>query len=131
MPKCMIDGREVEFTPGQNLIEVAKSAGIEIPVFCYHPGLSVVAQCRMCAVEIEKFPKLQTACSTPAQDGMVVKTQSDKVTRNSVMRPLAVWRMIFQLSIRPKPSVISCSPVLMFVRMRVPLKRSRAPLSCS
>jgi NADH-quinone oxidoreductase subunit G len=82
----------VEFTPGQNLIEVAKSAGIEIPLFCYHPGLSVVAQCRMCAVEIEKFPKLQTACSTPAADGMVVKTQSDKVKQNqkSVMEFLLI-----------------------------------------
>jgi NADH-quinone oxidoreductase subunit G len=79
MPKCVIDGREVEFTPGQNLIEVAKKAGVEIPVFCYHPGLSVVAQCRMCYVEIEKMPKLQTACSTPAADGMVVHTQSEKV----------------------------------------------------
>ncbi|MEN9722934.1 MAG: putative NADH-quinone oxidoreductase chain [Pseudomonadota bacterium] len=92
MPKCIIDGREVEFTPGQNLIEVAKSAGIEIPLFCYHPGLSVVAQCRMCAVEIEKFPKLQTACSTAAQDGMVVKTQSEKVKQNqkSVMEFLLI-----------------------------------------
>ncbi|MBU6375149.1 MAG: (2Fe-2S)-binding protein [Bdellovibrionales bacterium] len=92
MPKCIIDGREVEFTPGQNLIDVAKSAGIEIPFFCYHPGLSVVAQCRMCAVEIEKFPKLQTACSTPATEGMVVKTQSDKVKQNqkSVMEFLLI-----------------------------------------
>jgi NADH-quinone oxidoreductase subunit G len=82
MPKCIIDGREVEFTPGQNLIEVAKSAGIDIPLFCYHPGLSVVAQCRMCAVEIEKMPKLQTACSTMATEGMVVKTKSEKTKEN-------------------------------------------------
>jgi NADH-quinone oxidoreductase subunit G len=74
----MIDGREVEFTPGQNLIDVAKKVGIEIPFFCYHPGLSVVAQCRMCMVEIEKMPKLQTACSTKAAEGMVVKTKSEK-----------------------------------------------------
>ncbi len=87
MPKCIIDGREVEFTPGQNLIEAAKSAGIDIPLFCYHPGLSVVAQCRMCAVEIEKMPKLQTACSTLATEGMVVKTKSQKTVenQNSVM----------------------------------------------
>ena len=64
MPECIIDGTKVTFTQGENLVEVAKKIGIEIPVFCYHPGLSVVAQCRMCAVEIEKFPKLQTACST-------------------------------------------------------------------
>lgn len=82
MPKCTIDGREVEFAPGQNLIEVARKVNVEIPYFCYHPGLSVVAQCRMCAVEIEKMPKLQTACSTVATDGMVVKTRSDKSKQN-------------------------------------------------
>ncbi len=82
MPKCTIDGREIEFTPGQNLIEVAKKGGIDIPLYCYHPGLSVVAQCRMCAVEIEKMPKLQTACSTAAVDGMVVKTKSEKTVAN-------------------------------------------------
>ena len=81
MPKCMIDGREVEFTPGQNLIEVAKKAGIDIPFFCYHPGLTVVAQCRMCTVEIEKMPKLQTACSTAATEGMVVKTEAERRCR--------------------------------------------------
>jgi NADH-quinone oxidoreductase subunit G len=81
MPKCTIDGREVEFTAGENLINVAKRAGIDIPVFCYHPGLTVVAQCRMCLVEVEKMPKLQTACSTNAGDGMVVKTQSDAVVK--------------------------------------------------
>ncbi len=82
MPKCIIDGKEVEWKPGENLIEVARRAAIQIPYFCYHPGLSVVAQCRMCAVEIEKMPKLQTACSTPPTEGMVVKTTSDRVKGN-------------------------------------------------
>jgi NADH-quinone oxidoreductase subunit G len=92
MPKCIIDGREVEFTPGQNLIEVAKKAGIDVPFFCYHPGLSVVAQCRMCTVEIEKMPKLQTACSTVATEGMVVKTKSPRALQNqkSVMEFLLI-----------------------------------------
>ncbi len=92
MPKCTIDGREIEFTPGQNLIEVAKKGGIEIPLFCYHPGLSVVAQCRMCAVEVEKMPKLQTACSTAATDGMVVHTKSERSVQNqkSVMEFLLI-----------------------------------------
>ncbi len=92
MPKCTIDGREAEFSPGEKLIEVAKRVGVEIPVFCYHEGLTVVAQCRMCAVEIEKMPKLQTACSTPAADGMVVKTQSEKTKKNqaSVMEFLLI-----------------------------------------
>ena len=81
MPKCTIDGKEVEFKPGENLVTVAKRAGAEIPVFCYHPGLSVVAQCRMCYVEVEKMPKLQTACSTVAAEGMVVKTNSENVKK--------------------------------------------------
>lgn len=81
MPKCTIDGKEVEFAPGENLITVAKRAGVEIPVFCYHPGLSVVAQCRMCYVEVEKMPKLQTACSTTATEGMVVKTNTENVKK--------------------------------------------------
>lgn len=82
MPKCTIDGREVEFAAGENLIEVARRVGVEIPYFCYHPGLTVVAQCRMCAVEVEKMPKLQTACSTPASEGMVVRTNSDRAKQN-------------------------------------------------
>ena len=92
MPKCTIDGREVEFSAGENLIEVARKAGIEVPYFCYHPGLSIVAQCRMCAVEIEKMPKLQTACSTPAGDGMVVHTKSERAKQNqkSIMEFLLI-----------------------------------------
>jgi NADH-quinone oxidoreductase subunit G len=92
MAKCTIDGREVEFAPGENLIEIARRVGVEIPYFCYHPGLSVVAQCRMCAVEVEKMPKLQTACSTPAADGMVVHTRSERAKSNqkSIMEFLLV-----------------------------------------
>ncbi len=92
MPTCTIDGIKIEFEEGENLIKIAKKAGIEIPVFCYHPGLSVVAQCRMCAVDVEKMPKIQTACSTVAQDGMIVSTQTDRVkkARESVMEFLLV-----------------------------------------
>jgi NADH-quinone oxidoreductase subunit G len=82
MPKCTIDGKSVEFQAGTNLIEVARQAGIEIPYYCYHPAMTVVAQCRMCAVEIEGMPKLQTACSTPATEGMVVKTTSERAKAN-------------------------------------------------
>jgi NADH-quinone oxidoreductase subunit G len=79
MPKLKIDGVEYEFTPGETIIQVADRNGIDIPRFCYHPALSVVAQCRMCAVEVEKMPKMQTACSTPCADNMVVYTKSEKV----------------------------------------------------
>ena len=77
--KLTIDGREVTAAPGTLLIEAARRAGIEIPAFCYYPGLSLQAACRMCLVEIEKAPKLQTACTVPVGEGMVVHTNTPKV----------------------------------------------------
>lgn len=92
MPKLSIDNREIEFNPGQTVIEAAKAAGIEIPHFCWHPGLSVSGNCRICLVEIEKLPKLAIACSTVATEGMVVHTKSQKVTdaQNAVMEFLLI-----------------------------------------
>jgi NADH-quinone oxidoreductase subunit G len=78
MPKLTIDGKEVEVADGLNLILAAEQAGIEIPHYCYHPGLSVPGNCRMCLVDVEKAPKLQIACNTRAADGMVVHTKSAK-----------------------------------------------------
>jgi NADH-quinone oxidoreductase subunit G len=70
-----IDGRQVQVPKGMGLVEAAATAGIEIPVFCYEPRLGpAVGACRMCLVEIEGMPKLQTGCSTPVADGMVVHT---------------------------------------------------------
>lgn len=74
-----IDGRQVATSPGTLVIEAAKKQGIEVPSFCYHPGLSLQAACRMCLVEVEKMPKLQTACTLVATDGMVVKTDTPTV----------------------------------------------------
>jgi len=71
MPELTIDNREVEFNPGQTIIEAAKNAGIDIPRFCWHPGLSTSGNCRICLVEIEKNPKLVISCSTAAAEGMV------------------------------------------------------------
>jgi NADH-quinone oxidoreductase subunit G len=87
MPKVTIDGRDIEVPAGTNLIEAARQLGIEIPHYCYHPGLSIAGQCRLCMVEIEKTPRPTIACNTHAVDGMVVHTQSDRVkeTRRSVM----------------------------------------------
>jgi NADH-quinone oxidoreductase subunit G len=81
MPKLTIDGKELEVPAGTNLIEAAKCLGSEIPHFCYHPGLSVAGNCRMCLVEIEKAPKLQIACNTAVAEGMVVITTSEKVKK--------------------------------------------------
>jgi NADH-quinone oxidoreductase subunit G len=75
-----IDGREVQVPENTMLVDAAKHGDIEIPVFCYEPKLGhPVGACRMCLVEIEGIPKLQTGCSTPVKDGMVVYTQTDRV----------------------------------------------------
>ena len=73
-----IDDREVVVPKGTLLVEAAKSVGIDIPVFCYEPRLAPVGACRMCLVEIEKMPRLQTACTTPVSDGMIVQTSAAK-----------------------------------------------------
>jgi NADH-quinone oxidoreductase subunit G len=69
-----IDGREVTVPKGTLVVEAAKTVGIEIPIFCYHPKLKPVGACRMCLVEIEKMPRLQTACTSPVAEGMVVNS---------------------------------------------------------
>jgi formate dehydrogenase alpha subunit len=77
--KIKMNDQEIEIEKGTLLIEAAKKAGVEIPHFCYHPKLKPDANCRMCLVEVEKMPKLQTSCSTPATDGMIVRTETPKV----------------------------------------------------
>jgi NADH-quinone oxidoreductase subunit G len=71
-----IDGRNVQAPKGMLVIDAAKTAGIEIPAFCYYEGLTLQAACRMCLVEIEKTPKLQASCTIPVGEGMVVHTDS-------------------------------------------------------
>jgi NADH-quinone oxidoreductase subunit G len=78
MPTVEIDGQRIEVEDGVTVIVAAERAGIEIPHYCWHPGLSIAGNCRMCLVEIEKSPKLQIACNTRVTDGMVVLTQSEK-----------------------------------------------------
>lgn len=73
-----IDGQEVTVAKGTNVLEAAKSIGIEISAFCYHPGLSIAACCRQCLVTIEKWPKLQPSCQVIAADEMVVHTEDEK-----------------------------------------------------
>jgi NADH-quinone oxidoreductase subunit G len=74
-----INDRDVQVPPGTLLIEATRRIGTEVPSFCYYPGLSLQAACRMCLVEIEKMPKLQTACTVVATEGMVVRTSSEQV----------------------------------------------------
>jgi len=103
MPEVIIDDIPIQFTGKANIMELARGAGIEIPGFCYHPGLSVAGNCRMCLVEIgmparEKdgsvskdesgkvkisfLPKLQPACYQEPADGMVIRTNTEKVITN-------------------------------------------------
>ena len=74
-----VDGKKLTVPAGTLLIEACKSTGIEVPSFCYYPNLSLQGACRMCLVEIEKMPKLQTACTTPVAEGMIVATETDKI----------------------------------------------------
>jgi NADH-quinone oxidoreductase subunit G len=78
MPKIEIDDQTIEVEDGVTVIQAADRLGIEIPHYCWHPGLSIAGNCRMCLVEIEKAPKLQIACNTRVTDGMVVHTKSEK-----------------------------------------------------
>ncbi|MBZ0171363.1 MAG: (2Fe-2S)-binding protein, partial [Phycisphaerales bacterium] len=95
MPTITINGHVLEFEPGEKIIQVANRAGIEIPQYCYHDGLSVPAQCRICLAEIwapnprndnkvepQMGGKLQPTCSTPAANGMVVYANSPKAVAN-------------------------------------------------
>jgi NADH-quinone oxidoreductase subunit G len=91
--KLTIDGREVAAVEGTMLVDAAKQGDVEIPYFCYEPKLGApVGACRMCLVEIEGIPKLQTSCSTPVRDGMVVNTEVQRVkdAQNSIVEFLLV-----------------------------------------
>jgi len=97
MPRVIVDGTEIELAPDEriNAIQAAERAGIAIPHYCWHPGLSVVASCRMCLVEtgtrnaetgaVTMLPKLVPACQTPAADGTVLVTNSEKVRASRAM----------------------------------------------
>ncbi len=74
-----LNGKTLRAPAGTLLIEAARQNGVEIPAFCYYPGLSLQAACRMCLVDIEKRPKLATACTEPVMEGMVVWSDNEKI----------------------------------------------------
>src|SRR5215472_3146099 len=76
-----VDGKQLTSLAGTLLIDAGKFAGIEIPAFCYYPGLSLQAACRMCLVRIEKMPQLQTAGTTTVTEGMVVQTETPEIAQ--------------------------------------------------
>ena len=103
--ELIVDGTKIKAKEGQTIIEAIYAAGMELPHFCWHPDLSVSGSCRMCLVEVGREqvgkegntavvynPKLQIACATPAQDGMIINASSEKVlkARKGVMEFLLI-----------------------------------------
>ncbi len=74
-----VDGQEVAVGAGSTVLDAAKKAGIYVPTLCFHPDLAPYGACRLCIVEIEKMRGLPTACTTPATEGMVVKTSTEQI----------------------------------------------------
>jgi len=97
MPTFSVDGAVIGFAEGRSILEALDDAGllmngIDVPHYCWHPKLPVDGSCRLCQVEVEGMTKLQTACNTPARDGMVVHTKNARVSaaREGVMELLLV-----------------------------------------
>jgi NADH-quinone oxidoreductase subunit G len=82
MPKITVDGKTIEAKDRQMILQACNDAGIALPQYCYHPGLSIPASCRICLVEVEGLPKLVPSCQTPVRDGMVVHSTSSKAIAN-------------------------------------------------
>jgi NADH-quinone oxidoreductase subunit G len=97
MPKITFDGVEIEAAEGRTILQALDDAGllmngVDIPHYCWHPKLAIDGSCRLCQVEVEGIPKLQIACDTKIQDGMVVHTTNDRVraAREGVMELLLI-----------------------------------------
>ncbi|MGE4602124.1 MAG: 2Fe-2S iron-sulfur cluster-binding protein, partial [Planctomycetota bacterium] len=87
MTRWLLNGQEVENPTGMTIMEAAREHGVDIPDFCYHPGLSIAGNCRICMVESNRSPKPIISCSERIADGLEIKTDSDVAVeaRNSVM----------------------------------------------
>ena len=92
MPKLTVNGIEVEVEDGATVLHACEEAGVEIPRFCYHDRLSIAGNCRMCLVDMERAPKPVASCAMPAGEGMVIRTDTDRVTkaREGVMEFLLI-----------------------------------------
>ncbi|MDZ4677568.1 MAG: 2Fe-2S iron-sulfur cluster-binding protein [Oligoflexia bacterium] len=95
MPKITINDQTVEVPNGWMVIQAAQKLNIPIAHYCWHEGLSIAGACRMCMVEVEKMPKLQVACNTPITDGMIVRTDTEKV------KDAVKWALDFHLINHP------------------------------
>jgi len=92
MPKLTVNGVEVEVEDGSTVLHACEEAGVEIPRFCYHDRLSIAGNCRMCLVDMERAPKPIASCAMPAGEGMVIRTDTDRVkkAREGVMEFLLI-----------------------------------------
>jgi NADH-quinone oxidoreductase subunit G len=95
MPKCTINGKEVEVKDGTSIIQAMADNGQKIAHYCWHPGLSVAGVCRLCVCEIEGNPRLQIACNTAVTEGMKINNSSDKV------KEAVKWGLDFHLINHP------------------------------
>jgi NADH-quinone oxidoreductase subunit G len=95
MPKCTINGKEVEVKEGTSIIQAMADDGQKIAHYCWHPGLSVAGVCRLCMVEVEGNPRLQIACNTAVTEGMKINNTSDKV------KEAVKWGLDFHLINHP------------------------------
>lgn len=79
MIRIIINGKEINLEKPMTVLEAAKTAGIKIPTLCHYPGLENYGGCRLCLVEVERMPKLQTSCTLMVTDGMVIRTESEEI----------------------------------------------------
>ncbi len=82
MPKITVDGKTIDARDRQMILQACLDSNITLPHYCYHPGLSIPASCRICLVEVEGLPKLVPSCQTPVRDGMVVYSKTTKAIAN-------------------------------------------------
>jgi len=85
MTTLFINGKEITVSAGTSILEACRANDVDVPYFCYHPELSVAANCRMCLVEVEGWPKPAASCCTPVAEGMKVSTQTEKVEKDRQM----------------------------------------------
>jgi NADH-quinone oxidoreductase subunit G len=92
MPKITVDGKTIECLPHHMILQACQEAGVELPHYCYHAGLSIPASCRICLVEVDGIPKLVPSCQTQVRDGMVVHSKSTKAiaSQKQVMEYLLI-----------------------------------------
>ena len=92
MPKIIINDKKIDFEEGMNVLQACELAGIEIPRFCYHDRLSIAGNCRMCLVEMNNSPKPIASCAMPANEGMIIRTNTKLVkdARKGVMEFLLI-----------------------------------------